>query len=67
MIFEQNHFLEKLGQKAGYLFSYLVFTAILFFLLRFLKRLPEDWHFFHIACLVFCIVISGEALKRILR
>lgn len=67
MIFEQDSPIERFGQKAGYIFSYLIFTTTLYFLLRFLNKLPDIWTYFHIIGLTFCIVLAGEIIKRLLK
>lgn len=67
MMPEQYKSIEGMGQKAGYVFSYIMFTTILYFLLTFLNKLPSSWSYFHILGLTFCIVLTGEAIKRVLR
>jgi len=64
---EENKFIEKLGQRIGYVFSYIVFTTILFYLLNFLNKLPDDWNYFNIAFLTFFIALLGLILKRLLK
>jgi len=38
MKFEQSQLIEKWGKKVGYLFSYFLFTTLLYFILRFLGK-----------------------------
>jgi hypothetical protein len=65
--FKRDNSIEGLGRMAGYIFSYLMFTTILYFLLVALKKMPGNWTYFHIALLSFCLSLSGEILKRLLR
>jgi hypothetical protein len=67
MIFEENKSIEKLGQTAGYLFSYFVFTTLLFFIFTRLNRLPSGWSFFHVMALTLVVALVGSLLKRLLK
>lgn len=66
MIFEQNKSIENMGEKIGYLFSYILFTTIVFFIFSFLNKLPSNWSFFHIMGVTLLIAIVGIILKRVL-
>lgn len=66
MIFEQNKSIEKMGEKIGYLFSYILFTTIVFFIFSFLNKLPSNWSFFHITGVTLLIAIIGIIIKRVL-
>ena len=67
MIFEQNKSIEKLGEKLGYIFSYLLFTAILFFILVLMKKIPESWSYMHIMGITILIAIMGIMIKILLK
>jgi len=67
MIFEQNRSIEKLGEKLGYIFSYFLFTTILFLILGLLKKIPESWSYIHVMVVTIFIAFIGIALKRILK
>ena len=67
MNFEDDRSLEKLGEKIGYIFSYFMFTTILFFILEFLNKLPIDWSYFHMMGITFSIALTGTILKRLLK
>lgn len=67
MIFEQNKLIERLGEKFGYIFSYFLFTTILFFILTLLKKIPESWSFFHIMVITISIALIGTVIKKILK
>ena len=67
MILEENNTIEKVGEKLGYVFSYFLFTTILFFILLLLKKLPESWFYIHVMGIVILIVITGTIIKRLLK
>jgi len=67
MIFEQDKSIEKFGEKAGYVFSYFLFTTILFFILTLLGKIPESWSYFHIMGITILIAFIGFVMERILR
>jgi len=58
---------EKLSELLGYIFSYLLFTTILFFILIFLNKLPQAWSFFHIIILTLLISLVGIMLNKFLK
>lgn len=65
MIFERNKSVEKCGRKIGYLFSYLLFTTMLYFIL--INKLPTDWSFFHVMIISLLVVVVGTIIQRALR
>jgi hypothetical protein len=67
MICEQNKSMEMVGQKIGYLFSYILFTTIVFFIFSFLDKLPANWSFYHIMGITLLISIAGIIVKVILK
>lgn len=58
--------IEKIGKKVGCVFSYFLFTTILFFALGFLNKLPTSWTYFHIAAITVLISSAGIVLRRFL-
>jgi len=50
---------EKVGKKIGYIFSYFLFTTILFYLLTFLDKIPSHWTYLHMVVITFLIVLIG--------
>ena len=66
MNFEENRFLENLGEKTGFVVAYLISSTILFFILSFLNKLPETWTFFHVAGVLAAISSVGIALRKLL-
>jgi hypothetical protein len=67
MIFEQNKTIEKFGKKIGYIFSYFLFTTILFFILTILKKIPETWSYIHVMGITVLIALTGALIKRFLK
>ena len=67
MIFEENKTIEKLSEKLGYIFSYFLFTTILFLILIFLKKIPESWSYFHVMGITILIAVIGIAIRRFLK
>ena len=67
MILKQNTLIEKFGNKIGYLFSYLLFTTILFFILGWLNKIPDSWTYLHIMAATFLIALFGTFIKRFLK
>ena len=67
MIFEKNKAIEKFGQKAGYIFSYFLFTTILFFILVLLGKIPESWSYIHVMGITILVVFIGFVIKRLLK
>ena len=64
--FEENKTAGKVGEKIGFVFSYFLFTTILFFILLLLKKLPESWNYLHIMGIVLIITLIGASIKRLL-
>ena len=62
--FEQNQMIENLGRRTGYLFSYVVFTTMLFLAVFLLGRLPSGWSLLHIAGITAAVAVFGAMLKR---
>lgn len=67
MNFDESKRLEKFGEKTGYLFSYLMFTTLMFFILTILGSMPDGWTYFHIMGITLSVTILGTALKRALK
>ena len=58
---------ERDGERIGFLFSYLLFTTMLFLLLTLLDKLPLTWSYLHIAGLTGLVVVVGVVLERVLK
>ncbi|MEM3127232.1 MAG: hypothetical protein QW331_04170 [Candidatus Woesearchaeota archaeon] len=65
MNFEKKaSFAEAFGEKLGYVFSYFLFTTILFFILSWLNKLPESLTYYHIMAIIAIISGIGVLLER---
>ena len=67
MIFEQNKSIESLGEKLGFIFSYFLFTTILYLILSLLKKIPESWSYIYVMGITILIALTGIVIKRFLR
>lgn len=67
MKFEHDKTAESIGKVAGYILACALFSAVLFFILSFLNRIPSSWTYIHVLGLSFAVVFFGEGLKRWLR
>lgn len=67
MIFEENRTTEKLGEILGYIFSFFLFSTILFFILFVLKKIPESWPYIHVVGIVILIVLVSLIVKKFLK
>jgi len=66
MQFEEDKSLEKIGQKVGFVFSYFLFTAILFGIFTLLNKL-NGMTYFHAMGATLLITIIGIIIKRLLQ
>lgn len=57
----------KIGNTVGYAFGYFLFTTILYFILKWLNKIPETWNYFYIMGITFSIILVGGIIKKILR
>lgn len=57
-----NKHIKKALPIGGFVFSYLVFTTILYFILYFLNKLPSDWNFFQVCIITFFITALGAII-----
>jgi len=54
----------RIGKKFGYLFSYFLFTTILFYILTWLEKIPLSWTYLHIMGITIIIAVVGGLLIR---
>jgi hypothetical protein len=67
MIFEKSKTIEKIGLKIGFVFSYFMFTTILFFVMVFLDKLPATWNYGYIMIITLAITLLGAYVKKVLQ
>ena len=66
MKFESVGFAENVGKVLGFLIAYLLFTAILFFVLKIAKKIPSSWNIFCVAGITLSIAFLGIIIKKLL-
>lgn len=54
-------------EKLGFIVMYFIFTIVLYLILKFLNKLPENWGIFHIIILTLIIVLVGTILRKLLK
>jgi len=64
MQFERNKYIFGVGEKAGFVAAYFLFTTILFYILYFLNKLPETGSYFNIIGITLLITLLGTLIKR---
>ncbi len=66
MNFENNNNSKKIGKVAGFLITFLIFSIILFFILKFFDKIPESWEFYNVLIIPIILTIIGISIKSIL-
>ena len=64
MKFDTSKRPERAGKVIGFLFSYTLFTTILFFALLFIGKLPASWTYVHVMGMTFLILLVGTWVRR---
>lgn len=67
MEFYKGKRFEKIGEKSGYVFSYFVFTTVLYLLLVVLSKMPESWSYFQVMGVTAGISLVGIGVRRLLK
>lgn len=47
----------------GYVLAYFLFTTVLFFVLKLMNKIPEDWNYLNIMLIVFVIATVGWVVR----
>tara|TARA_Y100000310_G_scaffold336305_1_gene420453 strand:- start:509 stop:709 length:201 start_codon:yes stop_codon:yes gene_type:complete len=58
---------KKTGKVIGFLVMYIIFTTILYFILKLLGKLPENWNYMYVVLITIFIVLLGILIKLLLR
>lgn len=66
MQFEHNKSMESLGEKAGYIFAYFLFSTALYSLLYILHKLGS-WTYFHIMGLALAVALFAILVRGLLK
>jgi len=68
MLFEeQGKSSEKFGERAGYLFSYFLFSTAIYYIAMLLNKAPSYWSYFHAMGIAALVAITGIIVKRLLK
>jgi cell division protein FtsW (lipid II flippase) len=67
MNFGHNKIFENISEKLGFLFSYFLFTTILFVIFSFFQKIPPSWNYSHFMIITIGIVLLGKALRGVLK
>ncbi|MEK6846902.1 MAG: hypothetical protein AABY16_01915 [Nanoarchaeota archaeon] len=67
MQFDEKTFVDRFPRKVGYFLMYLIFTVVLYFILKILDKLPLDWTVFHVVGITLAIVLFGRLIKLLLK
>jgi len=67
MELEERKVAERIGVFLGFLFSYSLFTGMLFLILTLLEKLPPSWIWVHVALITLGITVFGMLLQEVLK
>ncbi len=67
MIERDTSAIDKTGYYLGYFLSYSIFTTVLFFILRTLKKIPADWTIVHVGIITILLHVIGQFIKKALK
>ena len=59
--------IDNFGKVIGYISAYFLFTTVLFLILEFLNRIPENWDYPYIMLITLIVIIIGVLVKRLLK
>lgn len=57
----------RIGLVVGYVFSYALFTTILYGILFFLEKIPASWSYVHIMAITTLVAGMGFTVRRLLK
>lgn len=67
MQFEKTESTKLIGRRVGYIFSYFLFTTILYFIFIVLEKMPDSWTYFHVMGITLAVLVLGLILKKALK
>ena len=67
MDFKKKNIYQKTGKILGYMVFYLIFTIILFFILKLTGKFPENWRYIHLIPLTLFIFLLGQFIDLSLK
>jgi len=51
----------------GYIIMYFIFTTVLYFILKYFDKIPENWNYIHMMVITLFIVLLGKLIKILLK
>ncbi len=63
---QKSKLIARLGERAGYLFSYLIFTTAVFYVRKFMGA-SGSWSYLHAAGITGSVAVAGIVLRRLLK
>jgi hypothetical protein len=67
MVLSDGEWLIKFAKGSGYIFSFIIFTIILFYIFKLTNKLPENWGYFYFFLIGMTITLVGKILKMTLK
>jgi hypothetical protein len=64
MAFEQKSDAQGFGKVLGFVFSYVLFTTIMFYAFTFLEKVPASWSYLHFVGITLTIVVVSAVIRR---
>lgn len=63
---QKSKFIATLGEQAGYLVSYIIFTTAVFYVRIFIGA-SGSWSYLHAAGITGAVAVTGIVLRRLLK
>jgi len=64
---KENCFFPNIARTIGFLFSFFVFSAILYNVLSYFNKIPNEWTYFHIGLVVAIVIFFSFLIKKMIR
>jgi hypothetical protein len=58
---------RKFGKLFGFFITFLTSTIVLYFVLQFSNRLPENWGYLHVFLTALSVILTGILIKMLLK
>ena len=58
---------NKIGEIIGYFIMYIIFTVVLYFILKLTDKLPQSFTSFHISLIPLAIVLTSKLISLLLK
>ncbi len=67
MRFKTTNISRTIGEKTGYVTAYIIFSTILYFILKLFNKIPDDWNFVYILPFTYTVVLLGSITTLLLK